>query len=305
MLVILEAIQGPCAGKKIVLRHGQLVTVGHTEWADVSLPADAAVAEIHFEVKYGRQGCRVRDLDTPAGTLVNGAKISQPAFLHTGDQVTAGQSTFAVTVEGELPAKDVLDAAPSPQTADSAAAPVPAPAPQWAADYCRQLELGEEAQDLLTEKLMPAEYLALLAGQELFSDALFFLAFWLPKPKAVAWGYACVRDVYGDQLRPEEIEALELAHQWSQEPSEANRRAAGTAAETTNFDGAASWVAVGAFWSGGSLAPPDLPEAPPSPELTARAITSALLMAAAHGDVLSTNDRYQAFLARGKRLAAG
>jgi pSer/pThr/pTyr-binding forkhead associated (FHA) protein len=305
MLVILEAIHGPGAGKKIVLRQGQLVTVGRTEWADVSLAADAAIADIHFEVEYGRQGCRVRDLNTVAGTLVNGAKITRPVFLHTGDQLTAGESTFAVTVEGELPPAEVLDATTRPPAEMAAAAEQTAPAPQFAADYCRQLELGEEAQQLLSENLMPADYVGLLARYELFSDAIFFLAFWLPKPKAVAWGYTCVRDVYGDQLGPDENDALELAQKWAADPNEENRRAAGTAAETTNFDGAASWVAVGAFWSGGSLAPPDLPEAPPAPELTARAITGALLMAAAHGDVLKTNGRYQAFLTRGAKLATG
>jgi hypothetical protein len=114
-----------------------------------------------------------------------------------------------------------------------------------------------------------------------------------------------VRDVYGGQLGPDESDALELALKWAAEPTEENRRAAGTAAEATNFDGAASWMAVAAFWSGGSLAPPDLPEARPGPELTARAITGALLMAAAHGDVLKTTDRYRRFLEQGSKLVAG
>jgi len=84
---------------------------------------------------------------------------------------------------------------------------------------------------------------------------------------------------------------------------EEDRRAAGATAEATEFNGPPSWAALAAFWSGGSLAPPELPEVPPGEALTAQAITGALMMAATHGDPLKAADRYRGFLEEGKKLA--
>ncbi len=303
MQVILEATGGPAAGTKIVVRRGQVVRVGRTKWADCPIEADASMSDVHFAMQYDGPVCRLRDL-SDGNTTVNGVQSSQ-ADLHTGDEITAGQTTFSVLVEGEpVSVCAVVDAAMS-ETTDAAAAPEEAaPKPQTAADYCRHLELSEEAQPLLTDQQAPAEFLDLLTQREFFPDAVRFLAFWLPKPAAVEWGCRAVQGVLGEQLSPQENDALQLAGKWANEPSEENRRAAGAAAEAADFSGPPSWVALGAFWSGGSLAPPDLPEVPPGEGLTAQAITGALMMAAPHGDPSKATDRYRGFLAAGKELAA-
>jgi len=301
MQVILEATGGPAAGTKIVVRRGQVVRVGRTKWADCTIEADTAMADVHFAVEYDGPICRLRDL-SDGSTAVDGVKSAE-AELHTGVEVTAGQTTFSVVVEGE----PVAVSRPAEATAEAAtAAPAPqetAPKPQTAADYCQLLELSEEAQPLLTEQQTPVEFLDLLTQQELFPDAVRFLAFWLPKPAAVEWGCRAVQGVLGDQLSAQEKDALARAGKWAEEPNEENRRAAGDAAEATEFSGPPSWVALGAFWSGGSLAPPDLPEVPPGEGLTAQAITGALMMTAPHGDPLQAPDRYRGFLAAGKELA--
>jgi len=301
MQVILEATSGPSVGTKIVVRRGQTARVGRTKWADYSLPADESMADVHFEVQYDRQGCRIRDLSGDAGTLVNDAKVSEAA-LHTSDQITAGQTTFSVIVEGESPPASEPGDAPVDEAATPAVEEKEA-APQTAADYCGQFELSEEAQPLLREDMKPAEFLEVLAEHELFADAVRLLAHWLPKQAAVRWGCQCVRHVFGDELAPREKDALETAQQWATEPSEENRRAAEAAAEATGLNAPAGWVAMGAFWSGGSLAPPGLADVPPAEGLTAQAMTGALMMAAPHGDPSKTAERYREFLEQGKKLA--
>ncbi|MCY2986620.1 MAG: hypothetical protein NTY19_01945 [Planctomycetota bacterium] len=299
MHVILQAIAGPASGLQVVVRGGQVAQVGRTNWADFSIPNDPDLGDVHFAVACDQRGGRIRNLNNAAQTLVNGAEVLE-APLHTGDQVTAGQTTFSVFVEGE--------AAPLPVSFEDAAKPLaPGPRPLVAADLCQDLELSESAQALLDEAVLPAPYLERLSEHGLFPDAVRFLAFWLPKPQAVAWGCACVREAWSQALPAPDKNLLELAERWSQEPTEEHRRAAGTAAEATKLDGAAAWVAMGAFWSGGSLAAPELPPVPPGPSLTARAITGALMMAAAHGDPRKMDDRYRGFLTHGQKLvpAAG
>jgi len=304
MEVILQVIGGPAAGMRIVVRPGQVVQVGRTKWADYSLPDDGEMADVHFMVEFDRQECRIRDLNTGSGTAVNGNKVAGARRLHTGDEVTAGRTTFSVLVEGEpAPGGEPADATTQETPATATEPKADTPVLQTAADYCRDLEIEEEAQQLLNDTLTPAEFLDLLTEHELFPDAIRFLAFWLPKPGAVAWACQCVREVLGGQLKPKDNEAIESAQQWVRDPTEENRYAAGAIAETTGFSGPPSWVAVAAFWSGGSLAPADLPPVPPGESMTAQAITGALMMTATHGEPLKAAERYRSFLQKGKQLA--
>ena len=56
MQVILQAIDGPAAGTRFAMRRGQIARIGRTAWADFSVPADAAMAEVHFALEYDAQG---------------------------------------------------------------------------------------------------------------------------------------------------------------------------------------------------------------------------------------------------------
>ena len=298
MHAILQATSGPAAGLRIVVRQGQVVQVGRTAWADYSLPGDASLSDRHFALECDFQGCRIRDLNSATGITVNGTKVTLES-LRTGDHVAAGQTIFSVFVEGTGESAMTPGGGVATDAGGDTAGHAPAPT---AADYCQSIELSEPAQGLLQPGLLPAAFLELLIAHELFPDAVLFLAFWLPKPLAVRWGCQCVRGTFGESLTPRDQQALACAQNWAAETSEEHRQAAGAVAEANHFDGAANWVAVAAFWSGGSLAPPELAPVPPGPALTARAITGSLLMAAAHGDPRQMADRYRGFLAQGQKL---
>ncbi|MCL4205423.1 MAG: FHA domain-containing protein [Pirellulaceae bacterium] len=291
MLLTLEAIQGAATGRTIVVRDGQTIQVGRSKWADLCLSEDDQLSEVHFELQCDWRGCRIRDLQSSSGILVNDAKIVA-APLHSGDRVAAGSTTFTVSIQGER-----LAAGQPATGAEATAAEVPP-----AAVYCQGLRWSEAARQLLQDDLPPADYLDRLIAAELLTDAVRFLAAWLPKPAAVAWASGCVRSVLEETAKPADQAALDAAEAWAAQPDETKRRAAADAAKACNNSGPAASVALAAFWSEGSLAPPNLPPVPPPPTATAQSLAAALMMAAPIGIPTQAPQRYRSFLESGKQL---
>jgi hypothetical protein len=174
-----------------------------------------------------------------------------------------------------------------------------------AAAVCAHFELEPQSLPLLNESLGSEQFLRLLIEQKHYVDAVGFLAHALPKREAVWWACVCARTALGAAPAAEELKSLSLAEAWVIEPSEANRRAAMTAAEASEFKTSASWAAVAAFWSGGSMAPADLPEVPPAENLTGKAVAAAVMIAVGVGEPDKMEDRYRQLLARGLDVARG
>ena len=173
-----------------------------------------------------------------------------------------------------------------------------------AAEVCQHVALGEEARALLQEAFTLQAFLDLLMAHELFPDAVRLLAYALSKRDAVWWACLCVRHVVGAGTLPADLAALEAAERWVIEPHEANRRAAMQAAEGLAFQTAASWAAMAAFWSNGSLAPPDAPQVTPGAYLTAQAVSGAIMLAAARCAPGVSMDPYHALIVTGMAVAA-
>lgn len=170
-----------------------------------------------------------------------------------------------------------------------------------AAEICGAIELSEPARKLLDARASPADFLARLSETGMAQDAVQFLAHALPKREAVWWACQCVREAGLDSDEMAKA-ALLAAARWAADPSENNRRAAHEAAERA--EGAPeSFVALGAFFSGGSIAPPDAPEVKPPNELTPRIITGAILQAVVAKEPHKTPQRLQRFVEIGIQTA--
>jgi hypothetical protein len=63
------------------------------------LPEDTYLSGLHFQVEWRDDGCVVRDLGSTNGTFVNGSRITE-FLLRGGENITAGQTTFSVEIEG-------------------------------------------------------------------------------------------------------------------------------------------------------------------------------------------------------------
>jgi hypothetical protein len=180
----------------------------------------------------------------------------------------------------------------------------PRPAARPAAEVVKPLPLSDAAKAHLTPDSSVRQYLDALLAAGLCDDALRVLALGLPKPEAVWWGCLCVREAVPKPWTVAVEKAVEAAEAWVMDPSDTNRRTAGTAAEAAGWDTAGGCVAGAAWLSGGSLSPPKLPPVQPREDLTGQTLAGALMLASTFDPKNAVGVR-QRFVQVGMRIAGG
>jgi hypothetical protein len=123
MRVVLEIVGGPERGRTVRLAGREVRQFGRTDWADTSFPHDPKMSQVHFAIETDGKLCRIRDVGSSNGTEVNGEAIVEHV-LADGDRITAGETTFLVSIEGGADASDV-SAAKTAAAAAAAKAPPP------------------------------------------------------------------------------------------------------------------------------------------------------------------------------------
>lgn len=121
--VALVVREGPSPIKRVLLRPGESVTWGRTEEADYTVALDCKMSSRHFAVECGLAACVLRDLGSTNGTFVNGQRVKSAA-LSDQDRITAGQSTFQITIEGRP------ETVPTRYAGDHSGPEIAHPAPQ-------------------------------------------------------------------------------------------------------------------------------------------------------------------------------
>ncbi len=170
---------------------------------------------------------------------------------------------------------------------------------------CEEVELSDEARELLDDELQPKAYFDLLVRNGLEKDAIELMARWLPKREAVWWACLCAWSGCRPNPPKEVDAALEAAVRWVQDPSEENRYAARTHGKAAGSGTPAGVVALAAFNSAVSMSLPDLPKVPPPPGLTAKMIAGAVSLATNLGDPSGIADRRRQFLRLGLEVISG
>jgi hypothetical protein len=165
--------------------------------------------------------------------------------------------------------------------------------------------LAEAARPLLQDGLTPRQFLDVLLAKEQYKAAVDFVAHALPPREAVWWGCICLRHLGGPKLPPLEEAACKAALQWVLDPTEENRRAAEEPGTAAGFGTAAGTLAMAAFWSGGSIAPPKLPAVPAAPFMTAKAVAGAVMLLSTKADPLKITDTQRIFVEMGIGVADG
>jgi hypothetical protein len=174
-----------------------------------------------------------------------------------------------------------------------------------AAEICARVALSEEARAFLVPSLSPQGYLDLLLAYDQYADAVRFLAFALPVREGVWWACVTARVNLPPEPPAGVLAALKLAETWVYTPDDAVRRECLASAEALQFEGAASYAALAAFWSGGSMAPEALPEVLPNPSLAQTGVGAAILLAVTSGQSDRMNARFRDAIARGIDIANG
>ncbi|HEX5280437.1 MAG TPA: hypothetical protein VFW28_10175 [Micropepsaceae bacterium] len=126
----------------------------------------------------------------------------------------------------------------------------------------------------------PVAYFKSLVDRDKLDEAVSFLAQALPRHEVVTWAARTVRDLAPPETEPAEQNALKAALLWVQNPAEARRRAAFDAAQAADSCSAECMAAMAAYYSGGSIAPPDC-EPLPAPRHAAGLFAGAAIRIAA------------------------
>jgi hypothetical protein len=168
------------------------------------------------------------------------------------------------------------------------------------------LTLDAEAEATIAGCRDSIEALDRLERAGLLIEATRLVAHALPAREAVWWACVCSSHTAGAGANPAaETTIREAAKEWVRQPNDERRRAAMKEAEKAGFGSAEAWAAVGAFWSGDSMAPPEAPKVPPQPHFTGLAIAGSVALAAARGEATRRDARLKQFLAAAKDITQG
>jgi hypothetical protein len=111
MRVMLEIQPGSLAPRSVTIEAGTELRFGRVAPAHVVLN-DPTVSRQHFAISYDGRMCRIRDLGSTHGTLVNDRPVTQ-GVLYDADLIRAGTTTLRVHF-----ADDEIDVLPLPVVAD-------------------------------------------------------------------------------------------------------------------------------------------------------------------------------------------
>ena len=184
----------------------------------------------------------------------------------------------------------------APATPEAAAAPAPQTPQEWA----KVAGLGEPAKAAATTAESPRALVATLTEQGMHADAVRLLAHLLPKREAVWWAWSCAKAAAGQTPTPEIVASLAATEQWITQPTDEHRRAAMDAANDADLATPAGLAGLAAFFSDGSVAPPEAPVTPPGPFLAAKAVSGAVILATVAGG--GSASWHRAFLDLGVRV---
>jgi serine/threonine-protein kinase len=112
MPITLSVIRGPQAGRSFSLDGHETFLVGRSASAHFSLPDDPYFSRNHFLIESNPPLCRLVDLESHNGTLVNGRRVTTTE-LADGDEIEAGRTVLRVSF-GVRPAEPDAGEPPAP-----------------------------------------------------------------------------------------------------------------------------------------------------------------------------------------------
>jgi hypothetical protein len=167
-------------------------------------------------------------------------------------------------------------------------------------EFSESAGLSEPAIALATEESTPSTYLDALEKNELYQDAIRFLAFSLPVDNGIKWAIACIKELRSPESKDKKDEALDAADQWVKAPGDPTRWAAKEAADKSK-PSASMMTAMAIFMSGGSMVKPPAPETPPPKNVAQKMISGSVQVAAVSYDPPHLKERYKKAIAMGKK----
>jgi hypothetical protein len=173
------------------------------------------------------------------------------------------------------------------------------------ATVLKRLTLSAEARAAIAGLSSAGAAVEQLAAAGYVAEATQLAAHALPRREAVWWACQCAAHTAPADLPSPDRAAREEAEAWVRRPSDAARRQAMARAQESGFATPEAWAAVAAFWSEGSMAPPDQPAVPAALHLTGTAVCGAVMLAAVRDRPERRLERLARFLDSARDIARG
>lgn len=171
------------------------------------------------------------------------------------------------------------------------------------ADICRAAELGDDTLKILDEQADARQFVERLVADGKTRQAIGWLAHALPERPAVWWAWFCARHAHGEAPPQAIVDALEATKTWIAVPNDVNRREAMRHAEAVTFDVPAGCAALAAFFSGGSIGPPDHDAVPPPANVAAKIISGCVALSAVFTEPDKADGKLEEFARHGIEVA--
>ena len=134
-----------------------------------------------------------------------------------------------------------------------------------AVDVARECELTDAGRALLRDGIKAPQFLAQLAREGLWMDALRFAPFALPRREAVWWACLCLWQFYRPTPPTAADACFKAVVAWLQDGNDAARRAAYEAGQAAKTSTPAGSLAIAVFFHEGSISVVGQPEVPSKP----------------------------------------
>jgi serine/threonine-protein kinase len=124
--VTLTVTEGPHQGARFTFAEHDTFLVGRSPEAHFALPDDPYFSRLHFLVEVNPPLCRLVDMNSRNGTLLNGQRVPA-ADLKDGDVIRGGRTALKVALELPAPGQDAptVDGPAAVPTTPGRAEPVP------------------------------------------------------------------------------------------------------------------------------------------------------------------------------------
>ncbi len=317
MTVVLKVRDGERFRDVCRLESDRPIIIGRLPQSDAAFPGDFEMSGRHLSLTLLPDlTCRFCDPGSTNGTFVNEQRETE-GVLRPGDVLRCGMTEFCIDAAetcghnhtGPLE-KNTPISHSDKQGADhmKAIAAVPQADRGFTGDTAEQIfkryRLEKEISFAPGEDESPEAYARRLQRTSEENDCLLFLAYALPKRCAVWWLIHCIRAA--ESLKSDaDIPMLQLAEDWVRQPSDDARRKAMQMAESLEMESPAAWAGVSAFWSHGSMAPPNAPDVPAPDHLTGKAVTGGAILATVLKTPENAAERRQLFTEIAIRIADG
>lgn len=318
MSVVLRVKTGESFREICNLECNKPMIVGRLEQCDIAFPNDFEMSGRHLSLTLNSDmTCVFSDPGSTNGTFLNDKPVTE-GILQLGDILRCGMTELSITSVGACGHNDAsgqvhTGALTTPlETNVVCTMKSIATAPQevkgftgtTAQEIYERCSLEKEITSAPVVDESPGDYAVRLMKSCDENECLVFLGHALPKRCAVWWLTQIIRVVESFESDAD-APMLELAEAWVRKPTDDSRREAMKMAEFLEMASPAAWAGVAAFWSHGSIAPPDAPEVASPDHLTGKAVIGGAILATVLNSPEKAPERRQLFTEIAIKISAG